>query len=264
VLIPLAGPANRQGRIAADNALGRNETFKGVVGTSVVKVFDMVAASTGDNEKFLKKIGRPYLRSFTHSYHHASYYPGAKRMAIKLLFSPGEGRILGAQVVGAKGADKRIDVLSTSIRAGMTVEDLQDLDLAYSPQFGSAKDPVNMAGYVASNILKKDVEVVHWDEIDPLGKDGYVLLDVRSAPEVKETGVIRDAKHIYIDELRDRLGELERDKTYIAYCTVSMRGYLAYRILVQNGYKAKILSGGFKTWAPVERAMGYRRKGSGS
>lgn len=262
VLVPLAGPANRQGRIAADNALGRHSVFKGTVGTSVVKVFDKVAASTGNNEKVLQRMNRPYLKSFTHSSHHASYYPGATSMAIKLLFSPDDGKILGSQVVGVKGVDKRIDVIATAIRAGMSVWDLQDFDLAYAPQFGSAKDPINIAGYVASNILQGDVEVVHWDELDSLARDGHVLLDVRSAPELKQTGIIEDAQHIYIDKLRERLGELDKNKTYIAYCTVSMRAYLAYRILVQNGYRVKILSGGWETWLPVhkERTLKQARR----
>jgi NADPH-dependent 2,4-dienoyl-CoA reductase/sulfur reductase-like enzyme/rhodanese-related sulfurtransferase len=254
-LVALAGPANRQGRIAAENALGRNSIYKGTLGTGVVKVFDMTAAMTGNNEKFLKRGGRPYLRSFTHSYHHATYYPGAQMMAVKLLFTPEEGEILGAQVVGGDGADKRIDVLAGAIRAGMTVTDLEDLDLAYAPQFGSAKDAVNIAGNVAANILKGDVDVVHWDELDSLDPEKDVLLDVRTREEVEQKGLIEGALHIHIDDLRDRLQELDREKTYIAYCTVSMRGYLAHRILVQNGFKAKILSGGFRTWSPVHQEM---------
>jgi rhodanese-related sulfurtransferase len=197
-------------------------------------------------------IGKPYLASFTHSYHHASYYPGAKSVAIKLLFGPARGEILGAQIVGEEGVDKRIDVLSTALQAGMTVYDLEKLELAYAPQFGSAKDPINIAGFVAANILKGDVDVVHWNELDALDRGEHVLLDVRTLEEVKRTGTIMDTLHIHVDELRDRLDELDRNKKYIAYCTVSLRGYIAYRILVQKGFKARILSGGMETWLPSQ------------
>jgi NADPH-dependent 2,4-dienoyl-CoA reductase/sulfur reductase-like enzyme/rhodanese-related sulfurtransferase len=248
-LVPLAGPANRQGRIAADNVMGRKSVFGKVLATNITKIFKMVAASTGDKEAVLKKTGTPYLVSFTHSYHHASYYPGAKLTRIKLIFSPDNGKLLGAQLVGEEGVDKRVDVLATAIRAGMTVYDLEELELAYAPQFGSAKDPINIAGFVAANILRGDVQVVHWNELGTLDKDAYMLLDVRTLKEVQKTGKIMDnALHIHVDELRDRLGELDRNKIYIAYCTVSLRGYIAYRILVQNGFKARILSGGLKTW----------------
>ncbi|MEJ2724226.1 MAG: FAD-dependent oxidoreductase [Deltaproteobacteria bacterium] len=251
-LLALAGPANRQGRAAADNIMGRESKFAPVLGTNITRIFNLVAASTGDKEEKLKHTGEQYLVSFTHSYHHASYYPGAKSMAIKLIFSPDRGKILGAQIVGEAGVDKRIDVLSTAIRAGMTVYDLEELELAYAPQFGSAKDPVNIAGFVAANILKGDVQVVHWNELDGLNRNENVLLDVRTLEEVKGTGTIMDAVHIHVDQLRDRLDELDRKKTYVAYCTVSLRGYIAYRILVQKGFKAKILSGGMETWSPIQ------------
>jgi NADPH-dependent 2,4-dienoyl-CoA reductase/sulfur reductase-like enzyme/rhodanese-related sulfurtransferase len=254
-LLALAGPANRQARAAADNIMGRESAFQSVLGTSITRVFNIVAASTGNREKFLERINRPYRASFTHSYHHASYYPGAKTMAIKLLFGPERGEILGAQIVGEEGVDKRIDVLATALKAGMTVYDLEELELAYAPQFGSAKDPINIAGFVASNILKGDVHVVHWNEIDALNKDEFAMLDVRTEEEIEQTGRITDAVHIHVDELRDRLGELDRDKTYIAYCTVSLRGYIAYRILVQHGFRAKILSGGMETWSPPREDM---------
>jgi len=263
-LLALAGPANRQGRAAADSIMGRESVFEGVWGTSITKVFNMVAASTGDKEESLKYIGKPCLASFTHSYHHASYYPGAKRMAIKLIFGPDRGEILGAQIVGEEGVDKRIDVLATALKAGMTVYDLEELELAYAPQFGSAKDPVNIAGFVASNILKGDVHVVHWNEVGALNREENILLDVRTAEEIKQTGTIMDAVHIHVDELRDRLGELDRDKTYIAYCTVSLRGYIAYRILVQHGFRAKILSGGMETWSPPWEDMAEREQSTKS
>jgi rhodanese-related sulfurtransferase len=259
-LLALAGPANRQGRAAADSIMGRESAFEGVWGTGITKVFNMVAASTGEKEEVLQHIGKSYLVSFTHSYHHASYYPGAKRMAIKLIFGPDKGEILGAQIVGEEGVDKRIDVLATALKAGMTVYDLEELELAYAPQFGSAKDPVNIAGFVASNILKGDVHVVHWNELGALNREDTILLDVRTAEEIKQTGTIMDAVHIHVDELRDRLGELDPDKTYIAYCTVSLRGYIAYRILVQHGFRAKILSGGMETWSPPFEDMAERER----
>ena len=164
-ITPLAGPANKQGRIAADNALGRREIFKGTLGTAIVKVFEMAAASTGMNEKTLKKHELPYVVSYTHSGSHASYYPGATMMAIKLIFQPANGKILGAQIVGGEGVDKRIDVLATAICSGMTVHELEALELAYAPPYGSAKDPVNIAGYVASNILKGDLDNVYWNQL---------------------------------------------------------------------------------------------------
>lgn len=251
-LLALAGPANKQGRMAADNIMGRKSLFKGVLGTNITRVFTVAAASTGDTEALLGQHNIPYLTSFTHSFHHVSYYPGARPMAVKILFSPGDGGLLGAQIVGEKGVDKRIDILSTAIRAGMSVYDLEELELAYAPQFGAAKDPVNMAGFVAANILKGDVEVVRWNDLDTLNREDTRLLDVRTGEEVKQTGTIMDAVHIHVDELRDRLSELDKRKTYIAYCTVSLRAYIAYRILVQNGFTARILSGGWETWSPVQ------------
>jgi NADPH-dependent 2,4-dienoyl-CoA reductase/sulfur reductase-like enzyme/rhodanese-related sulfurtransferase len=246
-LVPLAGPANKQGRIAADNALGRNSVFKGVQGTSVVRVFELAAASTGASAKTLSRLNRPFLVSFTHSSSHASYYPGAQRVSIKLIFEPGTGKVLGAQVVGRDGVDKRIDVLATAIRAGMTVFDLEELELAYAPPFGSAKDPVNMAGFVAANMLKGDVENVNWNELDDLEKNA-VLIDLRDKDELEEYGRIGDALHIPLNDLRGRLQELSRDKTYYLYCAVGLRGYIGWRILVQHGFKARNVSGGIVTW----------------
>jgi NADPH-dependent 2,4-dienoyl-CoA reductase/sulfur reductase-like enzyme/rhodanese-related sulfurtransferase len=247
-LTALAGPANKQARIAADNALGRKSIFTGTLGSSVVKVFDMAAASTGANEKFLKKHNIPYLVSYTHSGSHAGYYPGATRTSIKILFSPGTGKVLGAQIVGRKGVDKRIDVLATAIRAEMTVYDLQELELAYAPPYSSAKDPVNISGFVASNILKGDMEIAHWSELDALQKSGAILIDLRTKLELKHTGEIRGALHIPIDELRSRLSELDKQNMYIPFCAVGFRGYLGHRILVQNGFRSRNLSGGFMTY----------------
>ena len=252
-LTALAGPANKQARIAADNALGRKSIFAGTIGTSVVKVFDMVVASTGANEKFLKKHEIPYLVSYTHSGSHAGYYPGATSTSIKLIFSPAKGKVLGAQIVGKKGVDKRIDIFATAIRAKMTVFDLEELELAYAPPYSSAKDPVNIAGFVAANILKGDMEIFHWNEFSDLMSQGAVLLDLRTKYELKYAGKIDGALHIPIDELRDRLSELDRDKQYLPFCAVGYRGYLGHRILVQNGFKSKNLSGGFVTYKAAKK-----------
>ena len=252
-LTALAGPANKQARIAADNALGRKSIFSGTLGTSVVKVFDMVLASTGANEKFLKKHDIPYLVSYTHSGSHAGYYPGATNTSIKILFSPDTGKVLGAQIVGRKGVDKRIDVLATAIRAKMTVYDLEELELAYSPPYSSAKDPINICGFVAANILKGDMEIVQWSEIEALQKNGAILIDLRTQFERKHEGKIEGALHIPIDDLRNRFTELDKQQTYIPYCGIGFRGYLGHRIMVQNGFKSKNLSGGFVIYAMANR-----------
>lgn len=252
-LTALAGPANKQARIAADNALGRKSIFTGTLGTSVVKVFDMVLASTGANEKFLKKHDIPYLVSYTHSGSHAGYYPGATNTSVKILFSPGTGKVLGAQIVGKKGVDKRIDVLATAIRAKMTVYDLEELELAYAPPYSSAKDPINICGFVAANILKGDMDIAHWSELDALQKNGAMLIDLRTQFELNHVGKIENAIHIPIDELRNRLTDLDKEKTYIPFCAVGFRGYLGHRILVQNGFKSKNLSGGFVTYTMANK-----------
>jgi NADPH-dependent 2,4-dienoyl-CoA reductase/sulfur reductase-like enzyme/rhodanese-related sulfurtransferase len=252
-LTALAGPANKQARIAADNALGRKSIFAGTIGTSVVKIFDMVAASTGVNEKILKKHDIPYLVSYTHSGSHAGYYPGATSTSIKLIFSPAKGKVLGAQIVGKKGVDKRIDIFATAIRAKMTVFDLEELELAYAPPYSSAKDPVNIAGFVAANILKGDMEIVHWNEFANLISQGWVLLDLRTKFELKHAGKMEGALHIPIDELRNRLSELDQEKQYLPFCAVGYRGYLGHRILVQNGFKSKNLSGGFVTYKTAKK-----------
>jgi NADPH-dependent 2,4-dienoyl-CoA reductase/sulfur reductase-like enzyme/rhodanese-related sulfurtransferase len=252
-LTALAGPANKQARIAADNALGRKSIFTGTLGTSVVKVFDMVLASTGANEKFLKKHDIPYLVSYTHSGSHAGYYPGATNTSVKILFSPGTGKVLGAQIVGRKGVDKRIDVLATAIRAKMTVFDLEELELAYAPPYSSAKDPINICGFVAANILKGDMEIAHWSDLNALEKNGAMLIDLRTPFELKHAGKIEGALHIPIDDLRNRLTELDKQKTYIPFCAVGFRGYLGHRILVQNGFTSKNLSGGFLTYTMANK-----------
>jgi NADPH-dependent 2,4-dienoyl-CoA reductase/sulfur reductase-like enzyme/rhodanese-related sulfurtransferase len=248
----LAGPANKQGRIAADNALGGRSLFKGTIGTSVVKIFDLTVAATGANEKSLRHNNIPCLVSYTHSNSHSSYYPDPRMMAIKLIFSPSNGRILGAQIIGMEGADKRIDVLATAIKGSMTVFDLEELELAYAPPYSSAKDPVNVAGFVASNILKGDVRNINWSEIKDLDPEKDVLIDLRDKREINETGNIPGSLHIPVNELRKRLNKLDRDKNYILYCAVGLRGYIGHRIMVQNGFKSRNLSGGYKTYMAVK------------
>jgi NADPH-dependent 2,4-dienoyl-CoA reductase/sulfur reductase-like enzyme/rhodanese-related sulfurtransferase len=254
-MIPLAGPANKQGRIAADNALGRKSIFKGTLGTSVVKIFDLTVASTGATEKVLKRSKIPYLMSYTHSDSNASYYPGAETMAIKLIFSPRSGQILGAQIVGKKGVDKRIDVLATAIRGAMTVYALEELELAYAPPYSSAKDPINIAGFVAANILKGDVENINWNELDDLDRDKNLFIDLRNKKELATSGVIEGALHIPLHELRGKITELDKDKNYVLYCASGLRSYLGYRILLQNGFNSRNLSGGYKTYSVVKKGV---------
>jgi rhodanese-related sulfurtransferase len=240
--IPLAGPANRQGRIAADNVFGAEREYKTTFGTSVVKVFGMTAACTGATEKALRKAGVPHEKVYLHPYSHATYYPGARMMHLKLLFTR-EGRILGAQIVGQDGVDKRIDVLATAMQAGLTVYDLQELELSYAPPYGSAKDPVNFAGFVASNLLRGETRVVH---ADALPKDA-LLIDVREPVEY-EAGAVPGARLMPLGKIRGRLSELPRDRDIVVYCAVGIRGYIAERILRQRGFRAWNLSGGYATW----------------
>jgi NADPH-dependent 2,4-dienoyl-CoA reductase/sulfur reductase-like enzyme/peroxiredoxin family protein/rhodanese-related sulfurtransferase/TusA-related sulfurtransferase len=252
-VIPLAGPANRQGRIAAVNALGGDETYERTQGTAICKVFDLAVAMTGLSEKALKRAGRAYEKVYVHPASHAGYYPGATQMSLKLLFDPADGKVLGAQCVGVDGVDKRIDVLAVAIRAGMTVYDLEELELAYAPPFGSAKDPVNYAGFVAANLLRKEAEICHAPDMTDPGPR-KLILDVRTTPEVQQ-GTIPGAVHIPLDELRDRIGELPKDKEVLAFCQVGLRGYLACRILSQNGIACRNLSGGYKTYAHATGRM---------
>lgn len=251
-LIPLAGPANRQGRIAADNIFGRKSFYKKTQGTAVCKLFDLTIAMTGANEKTLKRMNIPYEKIYIHPNHHASYYPGASRISMKLLFAPKTGKLLGAQAVGLAGVDKRIDVLAVCIRAGMSVFDLEDLELCYAPPYGAAKDPVNFLGFVAANMLRGDVQNIHSDAaLNPAGHQ--VLVDVRSNEEV-QGGMIPGAVHIPLDELREALPKLSKDKEYLAYCQVGLRGYVACRILTQLGFKCKNLSGGYQTYLASQGA----------
>ncbi|MCG7496675.1 FAD-dependent oxidoreductase [Vibrio sp. Of7-15] len=245
-VVPLAGPANRQGRMAANNMLGRQELYQGTQGTAICKVFDLAVASTGKNEKALIEAGIDFDKVYTHTASHAGYYPGAETISFKLLFDPKTGKILGAQAVGKDGVDKRIDIISVAQRAGMTVEQLQHVELCYAPPFGSAKDVINQAAFVATNIMKGDLTSIHYDQIHQLNHD-QVLLDVRNPAELKN-GYIEGAVNIPVDQLRQRMNELPKNKEIIIYCQVGLRGHVAYRQLVNNGYKAKNLLGGYRTY----------------
>lgn len=249
-VIPLAWPANRQGRLVADHIMARNIKYNGTLGTSIAKVFDMTVASTGNNEKTLKKLGIKYKAIHVHPNSHAGYYPGAFPISLKLIFEPNTGNIFGAQAVGYDGIDKRIDVIATAIKGGLNVLDLTDLELSYAPPYSSAKDPVNMAGYVASNIIEGLVDVVYWDEIDKIVENGGLLIDVRESIE-RDMGYIKGSVNIPLGEIRDRLDEIPKNKEVYITCQVGLRGYLASRILSQNGYKVKNLDGGYKTYSSV-------------
>jgi len=246
--VPLAGPANRQGRIAADHIFGRAARYRGTQGTAIVRVFDRTAAMTGASEKVLKRSNRPYRKVYVHPTHHAGYYPGAEAMTLKLLFDPQTGRVLGAQAVGGAGVDKRIYVLAVAIQAGMTVFDLEEMELAYSPQYGSAKDPINMAGFVAGGLLRGDHPQVNVEQfLAAPASERPFLLDVRMPQEFAK-GHIPGAVNIPVDDLRSRLSELLRDRTIAAYCQVGQRGYLATRILLQSGFSAVNVGGGYQTY----------------
>lgn len=241
MIIPLASPANKQARIVADAIVGKNTFYKGSQGTAIAQVFDKVVAVTGENERSLQMQKRPYLMSVSISNHHASYYPNAEQMIIKCYFTPDEGMLLGAQIVGAAGVDKRIDTLAIAVRYGMKVTDLQDFELAYAPPFGSAKDPVNMAGYVAENVLTGKTRQILPKE---LMHSSAVKLDVRDEDEVEE-GTIANSVHIPLPQLRARMNELNKNQIYIIYCAVGLRGYLAEQILRQHGYDVVNAAGGY-------------------
>jgi rhodanese-related sulfurtransferase len=254
--VPLAGPANRQGRLAADHLFGRAARYRGTQGTAIVRVFGLTAALTGAAEKSLQRAGREYRKVYVHPAHHASYYPGAEAMTLKVLFDPATGKVLGAQAVGGQGVDKRIDVLAVAIQAGLTVFDLEEMELAYSPQYGSAKDPVNMAGFVAAGLVRGEhpqIDVETAVAAAARGERERVLVDVRTPPEYA-AGHIPGAVNVPVDELRSRLGELPRDRDLAVYCQVGQRGYLATRILTQSGFPAANLSGGYKTYRLVHPA----------
>ncbi|MFZ2281822.1 MAG: FAD-dependent oxidoreductase [Prosthecobacter sp.] len=251
-LIPLAGPANRQGRIAADNIMGRSSAYHGTQGTAVLRLFGLTAGCTGANEKTLRAAGRNYQALHLHPMSHAGYYPGAEPIAMKVLFDAGTGKLLGAQAVGRDGVDKRLDVLATALKAGMTMDDLAELELAYAPPFGSAKDPVNLAGMAAQNVLAGDVALAQWHEIATLDPDNSLVLDVRRADE-RAKGCIPGSMHIPLDELRGRLGELPKDKEIIASCQSGQRSYFACRLLVQHGFKVRNLAGSWRTFSTATR-----------
>lgn len=249
--IPLAGPANKQGRIAADNICGIPSRYTGTQGSSILKVFDLAVASTGITEKTAKALHLNYEKSFTFSANHATYYPGATNMSIKTIFEKDTGKILGVQIVGNDGVDKRCDVFATAIRAGMTAKDLTELELCYAPPFGSAKDPVNMAGYVIENMMSGLVKTFHWHDIEKISKDpGAFLLDTRNPMEYL-AGTIPGFVNIPLDSLRDRLDEIPKDKTIYVTCQIGLRGYIAARILMQNGYDVYNLSGGYRLYQTI-------------
>ncbi len=252
VLIPLAWPANRQGRIVADNiVLGNQYKYTGSLGSSILKFFELSVASTGLNEKTLKRFGIPYKTAIVTRGHHAGYYPGAKNMVLKLIFDE-NGKIFGAQAVGEAGVDKRIDVIATAIKGNLTVYDLPEIEITYAPPYNSAKDPVNIAGYTAENILKGDLEMINYDEFwDFVKENNAVILDVRTSKEFSG-GAIEGAININVDDLRENLENLDKNKVYAIYCQVGLRGYLANRIMRNNGFRAVNLNGGYNLWSKVQ------------
>lgn len=259
-MIPLAGPANKQGRIVANNIAGYKEEYKGTQGTSVAKIFDMTISSTGSNEKTLKKLGKVYGKDYQticlHPVNHAGYYPGSQVIHMKLIYELPTGKVLGAQGVGGSGTDKRVDVIATAIRFGARVEDLKELELAYAPPYSSAKDPVNMAGFIASNHLSGHMDIIQYYEIENLNLDEYSILDVRT-PVERNFGFIPNSINIPVDQLRSRLNELDKSKTIVVYCAVGVRSWTAYNILKHNGFTLRNLTGGYTTYS----AAYYNKEG---
>jgi len=254
-IIPLAGPANRQGRIAADNIFNRPTRYEGTWGTAILRLFKTTAGCTGANEKSLRKANIPFQALHLHPGSHAGYYPGAEPIAMKVLFAPDTGKLLGAQAVGHDGVDKRIDVFATALKGGMTVQDLAELELAYAPPFGSAKDPVNLAGMAAQNVVKGEVELAQWNQVATFDPSRTVLLDVRR-PDERAKGHIPGSIHIPLDEVRSRMGELPRDLEIIVHCQSGQRSYFACRILAQNGFRVRNLTGSFRTWKTATASTG--------
>ena len=249
--IPLAGPANKQGRIAADNIAGFDSVYTGTQGSAVLKLFDMTVATTGLNEKSATAAGIDYDKTYTYSASHATYYPGAAQMSIKALWDKKTLKIIGAQIVGFDGVDKRMDVLATAIRFGAKITDLTTLELCYAPPFGSAKDPVNMLGFVAENIVSGKLKQFFWHDVENLARDGSVfLLDTRTPFEVLQ-GKIDGFVNIPLDELRGRLDEIPKDKPVYVHCHLGLRSYLACRILIGNGYDCYNLAGGWRLYESV-------------
>jgi NADPH-dependent 2,4-dienoyl-CoA reductase/sulfur reductase-like enzyme/rhodanese-related sulfurtransferase len=254
VVIPLAGPANRQGRIAADNIAGHRSAYTTTQGTGIVKLFGLTAATTGANERTLTRLGRPFSKIYLHPFDHATYYPGALQLHLKVLFDSVDGRLLGAQIVGSEGVDKRIDVLAVALRAGMTIEDLESLELAYAPPYGAAKDPINMAGFVGGNLRRGDV--LAWQAEDwPTLPNAAFLLDVRSHSE-NAAWSIPGSTNIPLPELRDRIAEIPLGRPVFVYCRSGFRSYLAQRLLVQRGHSdSRTLAGGELTFRMVHPSL---------
>ena len=251
--VPLAGPANKQGRIAADNICGFPSEYKGTQGSSVLKLFDMTIAMTGLNERAAQAAGLDYDKMYTYNQSHASYYPGGHGISMKVLYEKGTGRLLGAQLIGYDGVDKRCDVLATAIRANMTAFDLTELELCYAPPFGSAKDPVNYAGYAIENVLTGKVKTFHWHDVATLPRDGSVtLLDVRT-PAERAAGAIDGFTGIPLDELRQHLDELDPSKPIYVHCQSGLRSYLACRILSGHGFDCYNLTGGYRFYSLVTK-----------
>jgi NADPH-dependent 2,4-dienoyl-CoA reductase/sulfur reductase-like enzyme/rhodanese-related sulfurtransferase len=250
--VPLAGPANKQGRIAADNIHGETrQSYNGTMGTAIAKVFELAVGVTGATEKFCKAEGIPYQSVIIHSNNHAGYYPGATMLSFKLVFCPENRRILGAQVIGREGVDKRIDVIATAIKGKMTVDDLTEIEHAYAPPYSSAKDPVNMIGFVAQNVLDGLVKSISFDMVTPAVENGAYLLDVRSPAEFAE-GTINGAVNIPLDVLRANIDKLPNDRTILIFCKVGLRGYIASRILTAHGFSSCVnLSGGYETYCAM-------------
>ena len=251
VLIPLAWPANRQGRIVADNITRGNKTaYKGTLGTSIIKFFDLTVGATGLNEKLLKRYNIPYRTVTVTRANHASYYPGATNIVLKMNFGE-DGTIYGAQALGQEGVDKRIDVIATAIKGNLTIYDLQEIEVAYAPPYNAAKDPVNILGYVAENMLNDDVRLVNYDHLEEyLETENGILIDVRTKTEF-ENGAIPNAIHMDVDTLRENLDFFDKNKKYVIYCQIGLRGYLAQRILINNNIDSVNLNGGYGLWKPV-------------
>ncbi|QSG09314.1 FAD-dependent oxidoreductase [Halapricum desulfuricans] len=260
--VPLAGPANKQGRIVANVIAGREDSQNCVLSTSIAKVFEKTVAATGRNERALEAAGIDYEKSFTYSMSHASYYPGAEPMWIKLIFGPEDGRLYGAQIVGGEGVDKRIDVIATAIEFEKTVFDLQELDLAYAPPYGSGKDPVNMAGFAAGNIVSGVVDVLHWHDLEDLDPTEYTLLDCRPLEERHDDGEIYGTRKLPLSNIRDRLDELPEDTTIVPHCKAGLRSYITTRILTQHGFDAKNIAGGYELYRAAQRDRDARDRGA--
>jgi len=254
--IPLAGPANKQARTVANNICGIDSTYKGTQGSSIIKILDMTVAATGINESIAKSLNLNYDKVFINSYSHATYYPNALPMVVKVIYEKITGKILGAQIVGHDGVDKRCDVFATAIRGSMTASDLTELELCYSPPYSSAKDPVNMAGYVIENIILDNVKTIHFEDIqENLNNDNVLFLDVRTNNEYNKLGSIENSLNIPVDELRERIVEIDKNKKIFVFCHSGLRSYIAYKILVSKGYDCYNLSGGYSVYSSITEAI---------